>query len=253
MLKITDWHERYEVSFRGGEPKEGDALRVGPLRFVRLKVHGYQQGTGYRRLLLIAKDKSMQVFGIFCKFLEISGNQPRDLRGGLYNEKGKPASLQDLAFILSVPMKQIAHAVGVLSGNNIGWLYTTEQNPTELNSTQHNSTQGAGDLCKFPEIPKIPEKQPEEKDAYGEFVKLTKPEYMKLEKRFGSQLQDKIDALNEGIGSKGYKYKSHYFTILAWERRHEREGTSKSQRAPAPQASSGQTGSAGGTVKEFIR
>lgn len=53
-----------------------------------------------------------------------------------------------------------------------------------------------------------------------DFVFLSEDEYKKLTDRFGEPLlKEKIAALNDAIGSKGYKYKSHYFTILNWDRR----------------------------------
>ena len=59
------------------------------------------------------------------------------------------------------------------------------------------------------------------KSAYGEFnnVLLTDEEYKKLEEKFGTRAQDLVEKLSAGIESKGYKYKSHYATILNWERR----------------------------------
>jgi hypothetical protein len=61
------------------------------------------------------------------------------------------------------------------------------------------------------------------KKPFGEFknVLLTDPEHEKLIERFGGAVvQDKITALDLGIQSKGYKYKSHYATILNWDRMH---------------------------------
>lgn len=60
----------------------------------------------------------------------------------------------------------------------------------------------------------------EEKTKYLDFVLLTEPEYEKL----GTELSESgraayIDRLNNYIGSKGAKYKSHYHTILAWYRK----------------------------------
>ncbi len=59
------------------------------------------------------------------------------------------------------------------------------------------------------------------KERYGEFknVLLTDEEMTKLHERFGGKLIDMIEALSLGIESKGYKYKSHYATILSWARR----------------------------------
>ena len=58
------------------------------------------------------------------------------------------------------------------------------------------------------------------KDRYMDFVLLTKSEYDKLIKRFGEQgTSERIEALNNYIGSKGKKYASHYYTILVWNKR----------------------------------
>ena len=60
------------------------------------------------------------------------------------------------------------------------------------------------------------------KDTYGEYenVFLTEEEFRKLTERFGESGRDeRIESLSLGIASKGYKYKSHYATILSWERK----------------------------------
>ena len=66
---------------------------------------------------------------------------------------------------------------------------------------------------------------------YGEFnnVLLSDEEYHKLQERFNSQLPEMIETLSVGIASKGYKYKSHYATILSWSR------NESSQRTQQPQ------------------
>lgn len=58
------------------------------------------------------------------------------------------------------------------------------------------------------------------KGKYLDFVLLSLEEYDKLIGLFGKQgVEDRIARLNDYIGSKGIKYKSHYFTILNWERK----------------------------------
>jgi len=58
------------------------------------------------------------------------------------------------------------------------------------------------------------------KEKYGEFVLLTKNEYNKLIKKYSEFIvKNKIEDLNNYIGSKGDKYKSHYHTLLAWLRK----------------------------------
>ena len=62
----------------------------------------------------------------------------------------------------------------------------------------------------------------EKKTPYGQFgnVLLTDKEYQSLQDEFGiTGAQERIDNLDEYIASKGTRYKSHYATILSWNRR----------------------------------
>jgi hypothetical protein len=66
------------------------------------------------------------------------------------------------------------------------------------------------------------EKEEDKKHKHLDFVFLTKKEYALLEERFKSNLPAKIESLNNYIGSKGKKYKSHYHTLLNWARMEEK-------------------------------
>jgi len=56
-----------------------------------------------------------------------------------------------------------------------------------------------------------------EKKLFLESVKLTDGEYLKLIEKHGEPLTTKaIEILNNAIQSKGYKYKSHYHTLIGW-------------------------------------
>lgn len=70
------------------------------------------------------------------------------------------------------------------------------------------------------------------KRKYGEFnnVLLTDEEYQKLKDKFGAGLSDRIENLSIGIESKGYKYKNHYATILAWDKRDRKGGSDGAHR-----------------------
>ena len=58
------------------------------------------------------------------------------------------------------------------------------------------------------------------KTLYCDFIYLTQVEYNKLVERWGEkETKEKIKYLNNAIGSKGYKYKSHYYTLLNWDRK----------------------------------
>ncbi len=53
-------------------------------------------------------------------------------------------------------------------------------------------------------------------------IKITKEEYQKLINKFGKdKAYKKLEGLYYYMGSKGKKYKSHYLTILCWERKDE--------------------------------
>lgn len=59
----------------------------------------------------------------------------------------------------------------------------------------------------------------EKKDVYSGCVRLSKEEYQKLAGKFGEAgVKERIENLSLYIQSKGDKYKSHYATILNWER-----------------------------------
>ena len=58
------------------------------------------------------------------------------------------------------------------------------------------------------------------KKQFLDFVFLTDPEFKGLSGLLGAaRLKDYVARLNDYIGSKGAKYKSHYHTILAWSRK----------------------------------
>jgi hypothetical protein len=153
MIRITEWIERYEVNSKGHEAKPGEALREGPLPFIRLKAYGQVHSAGYRQLLAAAGPESPGIFGIFVKFLELAGNRRREERGVLFNHKDKPASAQDLAFLLGFPLEKIERAIEVLI--DIGWIEVSPHTPLQHNTTQYNTTQAS---ANFPEFPAQPEK-----------------------------------------------------------------------------------------------
>ncbi len=167
MLSIAEWAERYEVSSKNREAKPGDTLRTGPLRYIRLKVHGRQQGTGMRKLTILAGDKKMEVFGIFAKLLEVAGDSRQEDRGKLLDDDGNPADAKALAFIIDVPEKQMVNALSVLTNQKLGWIIDTNSIDTQLN-TIHTHTQGCGGS---PEKPGNTQKPPPVDELFESFWK----------------------------------------------------------------------------------
>jgi len=69
-----------------------------------------------------------------------------------------------------------------------------------------------------------------DKRKYLDHVFLTDEERAKLVERYGEKEANQwIERLDSGIGSKGYKYKSHYKTIISWSLKDERTGNPKSK------------------------
>lgn len=87
------------------------------------------------------------------------------------------------------------------------------------------------------------------KNKFGDFVLLSNDEFKKLVDKFGiDKTNELIDRLNNGIGSKGYKYKSHYYTILTWERNNSKKENQHQPKKP-PQKFSEQKSAHGITVQ----
>ncbi len=67
------------------------------------------------------------------------------------------------------------------------------------------------------------EEKMSEKQKYLDFVLLTNEEHAKLVILCGADILDSlIDDLNNYIGSKGRKYRSHYHVIRAWHKKNGR-------------------------------
>lgn len=65
------------------------------------------------------------------------------------------------------------------------------------------------------------------KHKYGTHknVLLTDEEYLKLQERFPTDYDEKINTLSEGLALKGYKYKSHYLAVIKWAKNDESKAT----------------------------
>ncbi len=91
--------------------------------------------------------------------------------------------------------------------------------------------------CRKEKKSKVNKEIYKEKTTFGKdnVVKLTAEQYQELIKQFGEvETQERIEALAEGILSKGYKYKSHYHTILSWYRKERRDHPERFQKTTAP-------------------
>lgn len=116
-----------------------------------------------------------------------------------------------------------------VNGNNpLVSVVSIEDNPTTAVVSTSKSTQSKLKESKLKESKVI-------KHKYGQFsnVLLTDMERVKLIEQFGNEgFNERVEQLSLGIESKGYKYKSHYATILAWDRKDKNSGTHKQDTKP---------------------
>jgi len=197
MYSIVDYETRYKpINKSGGELKNAD--------YVKLPVN--PKGDGLQALL--ENKRGLEVFAIWCLLLEKTTAQKPETRGKLLNFKDEPASISELAKSISLKNKEklVEHAINLLV--SMGWIKSDDD--AEISSEEFRK--------RPPKLNKV--KLNKEKIKHLDFVFLTPEEHKKLTARYGDNNTRKlIDALNRYIGSKGDKYKSHYYTLLNFARR----------------------------------
>lgn len=117
-----------------------------------------------------------------------------------------------------------------VNGNDYLWMKSFEKHQTGLKKDREAQSQippFAQDLIrsKVEETPievkdKVQVKDKDNKGKYGEFqnVLLTNKEYQGLKDQFGAEADTLIEKLSAYMESKGKRYKSHYATLLNWQR-----------------------------------
>ncbi len=123
----------------------------------------------------------------------------------------------------------------------------------EITTDDNDLTTGESTQSKLKET-KVKEKK-EDTLKYGQFenVLLSIDEHDKLIERFGPSTNAHIESLSIGIKSKGYKYKSHYATILNWARRDDAPGESPETPVPAPAPQNEAIGKSLDAINEIFR
>jgi len=101
--------------------------------------------------------------------------------------------------------------------------YQTEQqtNNKQITNKQQTSNKQITTDKNVKNVKNVKNKK-NNKKKFGDFVLLTDEEYQKLISKFGEPgTMSYIERLDNYIGSKGTKYKSHYHTILTWSNKDE--------------------------------
>ena len=127
--------------------------------------------------------------------------------------EGTLPSVKNLTFRLRIFEKQLLSILSKLSHflrqDDITQISRGYQDDTPEGETETEAYKEEGEGEKNPPPPL--------KITFLEYVKLTESEESKLVSKYGQQTTDSyISRLNNYIGSKGKKYRSHYHTILNW-------------------------------------
>lgn len=199
MYYIDDYDNRYRPYDRAGrEPVNAT--------FVKLPIN--PKGDGLQKLF--EHKGGVEAFTVFALMLEKATKQKPEHRGKLLNHKEQPATIEEIAKGISLGrrIKMVERSISVLL--SMGWV-----------KSDSDSEQGV-DSVSTQRPPKIRQDKDKDKDKeqHLDFVFLLKEEYQKLIDLYGKVNTDSlISDLNTYIGSKGKRYKSHYFTLLNWAKR----------------------------------
>ncbi len=187
-----------------------------------------------RKLALLKSDGARLLFTWLIPNVDVNGcfsGDPEVVKGKIFTRLKKPINtvekyLQDLHDVELILRYNI-------SGDDYLYIINFSEHQPHINPEREGKTEipqptpeqlrsnsGATPPQVKVEVEvKVKEKE-KYKDVYMDFVSLTKEEYSKLLEKFGeNDLKEKITALNDYLGSKGKKYKSHYHTILVWARK----------------------------------
>jgi len=126
---IVDWLALYEVNRRqtvSNSATDLAQLRNRAHKWIPLKVHGHSIGEGWTRLVELSwkpgEINELAVFGLFCKLLEIAGDQAEPaLRGWILDGNGVPYDVRGIAKLLKIAEETRA-AEAMDSLINLNWI-----------------------------------------------------------------------------------------------------------------------------------
>lgn len=203
MYLIANYDKRYM-------PRDKSRHPLLHADYVKMPVN--PQGDGLKTLLKYKR--GLEVFGIWCLLLEKATDVKPENRGKLLNHKDEVATPTEIALGISLEkqIKLVTYALSVLV--EMGWVKCVKDAEKCGESAPLSVVKCSEVKCS----------EVKEKMRHLEFVFLTPAEHDKLVEKLGiERTASWIEELNNAIGSKGYKYKSHYHTILNWQRRYEKK------------------------------
>lgn len=136
--RIVDWARFYEVGIDGHAVGRWDPVppmdrrRKSPLRYIRIENTGHKQTTVDRKI--IGKTRAapgeaveMAVHGFFVEMLKLAGDQPREFRGWILDERQRPMDVKAIADQLGIfEIGTARMLLGILTDPDIGLMEVCE-------------------------------------------------------------------------------------------------------------------------------
>ncbi len=216
----------------------------------------------HRKILKWEWYADVNVVKLFLHCLILANHKPKNWRGFTIERGEFISSLGNLAKGCGLTVQQIRTAMNKLKSTNevtskatnkftmitvtnyatyhVNEKESNKQDNKRVTNEQQTSNKQVTTTKNVKNVKNV-----KNKDIYLDFVKLTKEEYKKLEKKFGKKnAEQRIWTLNDYGHRKKKKfneYTDHYRTILNWERRENGKNNQSSKRKPVTKAQSKST------------
>ena len=149
--RIVDWW-KFELLKNGKlatEKTKMGALRIKPLIYVRFPVHGHNLTADYRRMVKRAgPEMAAACDGIYKMLVGLAGNQVREYRGWILDDRQQPLDPGQVAELLCLSEERTRLIFEILSDRAVKWV-SLEEFPEALHKSFNE-----GDLSSEPQIKK---------------------------------------------------------------------------------------------------
>lgn len=132
VYRIVDWW-KFEMTAKGRLAKPEtpvDQLRIAPLIYVRFPVHGHNLCADYRRMVKRAWNHGSLMAeaceGVYKALVGLAGNQTREFRGFILDDRQRPINPAQVAELLSWSGEKIQTIFEVLMDPNVNWVELVE-------------------------------------------------------------------------------------------------------------------------------
>jgi len=193
--RIVDWW-RYELLKNGKlatAKTKMSSIRIKPLIYVRFPVHGHILTANYRRMVKRAGDLAAACDGIYKALVGLAGNQVREYRGWILDDRHRPLDPGKIAELLCLSDRIVNQIFEILIDCEVKWVEILDF-PESLCKSMNNS-----DLSSRSQIKDFGKKR-EKKGAL--FIE-TEAEGFSKDKGFVTETETEGEGVREKKGEEG--------------------------------------------------